>query len=116
MPIIYRYLVRNFFQALMIFFITFTGLYMVIDGFGNLEEFIDHGQRAGGLLPIVMEYYGVRSLVIFDRTSGVLTLVAAMFTLTALERHNELTALMAAGICAGDWLGRWWRACCWSAC
>lgn len=101
MPIVYRYLLRNFFQALVIFYVTFTGLYVVIDAFGNLEEFINHGKEAGGLLVLVARYYGVRSLVLLDRTSGVLTLIAAMFTLTALERHNELTALMAAGVSRG---------------
>lgn len=101
MTTIDRYLLRNFLQSLAIFFVTFCGLYMVIDAFGNLEEFINEGKHAGGLLPLLARYYSVRSLVIFDRTSGILVLVAAMFTLTALERHNELTALMAAGISRG---------------
>lgn len=98
MYIIDRYLTWQFFKALLIFFITFAGLFVVIDAFGNLDEFIEHGEKAGGLLRVVVGYYGVRMLALLDRTSGVLTLVAAMFTLTALERNNELTALMAAGI------------------
>ena len=101
MPILYRYLVQNFLQSLVIFYITFAGLYVVIDAFGNLEEFINHASKAGGLFVLLAKYYGPRTLVIFDRTSGVLTLIAAMFTLTALERHNELTALYAAGISRG---------------
>ncbi len=101
MQLIDRYLLKNFLQALAIFFATFCGLFVVIDAFGNLEEFISEGERQGGLLPVLAQYYGVRSLVIFDRTSGVLMLVAVMFTLTSLERHNELTALMAAGISKG---------------
>lgn len=101
MPIIYRYLVRHFVQSLVIFYVTFAGLFVVIDVFGNLEEFITHSGKAGGLLPLLASYYGPRTLVIFDRTSGVLTLIAAMFTLTALERHNELTALFAAGVSRG---------------
>jgi len=101
MPLIHRYLLHNFLRALLIFFVTFCGLFTVIDAFGNIEEFLNEAQRSGGMLPVLAQYYGVRSLVIFDRTSGVLMLVAAMFTLTALERHNELTALMAAGISRG---------------
>jgi lipopolysaccharide export system permease protein len=34
----------------------------------------------------------------FDRTSGVLTLTAVMFTVTWIQRHQEMTALLAAGI------------------
>jgi lipopolysaccharide export system permease protein len=37
-------------------------------------------------------------LTFFDLTSGVLMLVAAMFTVTWLQRSREMTALMAAGI------------------
>src|SRR5207302_2802570 len=52
----------------------------------------------GGLLSIMCEYYGYRSLSFFDRTSGTLALIAAMFTLTSFQRYNEMTALMAAGL------------------
>jgi lipopolysaccharide export system permease protein len=34
----------------------------------------------------------------FDQTAGLLTLIAAMFTATWIQRHNEMTALMSAGI------------------
>ncbi len=43
-------------------------------------------------------YYAPRAISFFDRTSGILTLIAAMFTVTWIQRHNELTALQAAGI------------------
>jgi lipopolysaccharide export system permease protein len=44
------------------------------------------------------EYYGYRTIAFFDRTSGILTLIAAMFTLASFQRHNEMTAVEAAGI------------------
>ena len=44
------------------------------------------------------EYYAYRALSFFDSTSHILTLIAAMFTVTWIQRHNELTALEAAGI------------------
>jgi lipopolysaccharide export system permease protein len=44
------------------------------------------------------QYYAYRTLSFFEATSGVLTLIAAMFTVTWIQRHNELTALQAAGI------------------
>jgi lipopolysaccharide export system permease protein len=34
----------------------------------------------------------------FDRTSGVMTLIAVMFTVTWIQRHHEMTALLAAGV------------------
>ena len=43
-------------------------------------------------------YYGYRLISFFDATSPVISLASAMFALSWLERHNELTALLAAGV------------------
>jgi lipopolysaccharide export system permease protein len=43
-------------------------------------------------------HYFYRSIWFFDRTAGLLMLTAAMFTVTWIQRHQELTALMAAGV------------------
>jgi lipopolysaccharide export system permease protein len=96
--IVDRYLLRQFLQTFLISFCSLNGLFIVIDGFGNLEEFITYGKSHGGLLAVMVDYYGYRSLSFFDSTSNILTLIAAMFTITWITRHNELTALEAAGI------------------
>jgi lipopolysaccharide export system permease protein len=98
MRIIDRYVLRQFFKAFLVFFISLTGLYVVIDCFGNLEEFLTYGEKQGSLFFVLGEYYGARALTFFDLTSGVLMLIAAMFTVSWLQRHQEMTALMAAGI------------------
>jgi lipopolysaccharide export system permease protein len=96
--IIDRYLLRQFVQTFLICFCSLTGLYIVIDAFTNLEEFITYSRDNGGMLRVMGEYYGYRALSFFDSTSQVVTLIAAMFTVTWIQRHNELTALEAAGI------------------
>ncbi|MEO8497734.1 MAG: LptF/LptG family permease, partial [Planctomycetota bacterium] len=93
-----RYLLRLFVKILGVCFVSMVGLYVVIDGFGNIEEFIGYGQERGGLLPVVADYYSARVPWFFDHSSGMLALVAGMFVVTWLQRTNELTALMAAGI------------------
>jgi lipopolysaccharide export system permease protein len=98
MLIIDRYLLRQFLQTFLICFCSLTGLYIVIDGFANLEEFISYGHKQGGLLKVMGEYYSFRTLSFFDAMSHILTLIAAMFTVTWIQRHNELTALEAAGL------------------
>ncbi len=98
MTIIDRYLLRQFLQTFVICFVSLTGLYIVIDGFGNLEEFITYSRTHGSLLWVMGEYYAYRSLSFFDVTSGILMLISAMFTLTWIQRHNELTAIESAGI------------------
>jgi len=98
MRIIDRYLLRQYLQVLTICFLSLTGLYVVIDAFGHLDQFLAHAETHGGLLSVMGKYYGYRALAVFDRISGVLALIAAMFTITWLQRHNESVALMAAGV------------------
>jgi len=97
MPIIDRYLLRQFIEVFTICFISLTGLYVVIDAFSNLDEFMNAGKQ-GSLAAVLAEYYSYRALSFFDQTSGILTLIASMFTVTWIQRHHELTALEAAGI------------------
>ena len=93
-----RYLLRLFVKVLLACFVSMVGLYIVIDGFGNLDEFISHGRDQGGLHKVVADYYSARIPWFFNHASGLLALVAGMFVITWLQRTNELTALMAAGI------------------
>ncbi len=101
MQIIDHYLLQQFLRTFVICFCSLTGLYIVIDGFSNLDDFILYSEKHGSLLSVMGEYYAYRSLSFFDRTSGILTLIAAMFTVTAIQSHQELTALEAAGISKG---------------
>jgi lipopolysaccharide export system permease protein len=98
MKIIDRYMLRQFVQSLVICFLSLTGLYIVIDAFGHLDRFVDYADKHGNLLKIMGVYYAGQSVVFFDRTSGVLTLIAVMFTVTWIQRHHEMTALLAAGV------------------
>jgi lipopolysaccharide export system permease protein len=93
-----RYLLRQFVQTFVICFLSLVGLFIIIDLFTNLEEFVTCGRKAGGVLPFVAKYYSYQSIMFFDRTGGVLALVSAMFTVSWIQRHNEMVALMAAGV------------------
>lgn len=96
--IIDRYMLRQFVQVLVICFLSLVGLYIVIDAFSHLDHFVDYSEKHGSLLGVLAGYYGYRSLWFVDRLSGILALVALMFTVTWIQRHNEMTALMAAGL------------------
>jgi lipopolysaccharide export system permease protein len=93
-----RYLTRAMLHAFAIVFVSLAGLYLVFDAFTNLEEFISHAAEAGGLARVLGTYYGCRLIWFFDATSPVIAMASAMFALSWLERHNELTALLAAGV------------------
>ena len=101
MPTFDRYLLQLFTKVLLVCFISMTGLYIVIDAFNNLDEFLVYGREEGSLFAVLMEYYSARVPWFFDRTGGLLALIAAMFAVTWLQRTQELTALLAAGIPKG---------------
>lgn len=98
MRIIDRYMLRQFLKTFVVCYLSLTGLYIVFDAFTNLEEFIRCGDKAGGLFQLMATFYGYKAILFFDRTAGLLILVSAMFTVSWIQRHNEMTALMAAGI------------------
>jgi lipopolysaccharide export system permease protein len=98
MLIIDRYLLRQFFQTFLICYLSLMGLYVVFDAFTNLEEFLRCGAKSGGVVGLIVSFYSYQSVAFFDRTSGMLALISAMFTVAWIQRHNEMTALRAAGI------------------
>jgi lipopolysaccharide export system permease protein len=74
------------------------GLYVIIDCTTHMGDFLRCGEKSGGMMLLVGRLYGYRTLGFFDRTSNVLTLISVMFTIAWIQRNNELTALMSAGI------------------
>lgn len=98
MTIIDRYLLFSFAKVFAICFCSMVGLFIVIDAFGNLDEFLRYGPAHGGVASLLLSHYGPRALAFFDATSGIMTLMAALFTYTWLQGTNEITALSAAGI------------------
>lgn len=93
-----RYISRAQLHAFSVVFVSLAGLYFVFDAFTNMEEFITHAAETGSLARVLAGYYGCRLIWFFDATSPVISLASAMFALSWLERHNELTALLAAGV------------------
>ena len=94
-----RYIFQTFLKVALISFVSLAGLYVVIDIMSNLDELVNYAKsQSGGLGQVLLEYYGPRVLVMFDQFAGLIAMVAAMLSITLLQRHQELTALMAAGI------------------
>jgi lipopolysaccharide export system permease protein len=98
MRIIDRYLLRQFVQTFLICFFSFVGIFIVFDLFTNLDEFVAAGKAEGGVTQFIARYYMFQTIGVFDRVGGVLALVSAMFTVSWIQRNNEMTALMSAGI------------------
>lgn len=99
MSLLDRYILRQFLKVLVLSLVSLTGLYIVIDFFQRFEEFAGIAEKLDrGLPSLVWEFYAPRTLWFFDTTSSILCLTAAVFAITWMQRNNEMTAVMAAGI------------------
>jgi lipopolysaccharide export system permease protein len=86
-----------FLKAYVICFTALVGLNVVLDAFSNFDEFL---KRASGLnlLWVMGRYYLVHMSQFYDRLCGVISMMAAIFTVTWMQKDNELLAMLAAGI------------------
>lgn len=97
MTIVDRYLLFLFLRTFLICFVSFSGLYIVIHMFSNLEDLAEIAQE-DGWPKLFQEFYLPRIAELFDKTAGITTLVAAIFSISLLQRRREMTAIEAAGI------------------
>ena len=87
-----------FFKAYLICFFALVGLYVVIDAFSNIDEFQEWADSTPRLLYNMGRYYLIRMSMIYDQICGIITMMAAIFTVTWMQKNNELLAMLAAGI------------------
>ena len=95
-----RYILVTFFRAYLICFFSLVGLYVVIDAFTKLDEFARVADTFADLAQNLFTYYFFRTSLFFHRLYGVISLIAALFTLTWMKRHNEILPLLSCGISA----------------
>ncbi|MGE3818207.1 MAG: LptF/LptG family permease [Isosphaeraceae bacterium] len=87
-----------FLKAYLICFTALVGLYVVIDAFSNVDEFMKRAKGTEQLFKVMGRYYLVHMSEFYDRLFGVISMMAAIFTVTWMQRNNELLAMLAAGI------------------
>ncbi len=87
-----------FFKAYVICFVSLVGLYIVIDAFTNLDEFLKVCDNTLELFQHMGRFYLIRISFFYDRLCGVITMMAAIFTVTWMTKNNELLAMLAAGV------------------
>lgn len=94
-----RYVAKNFLTGYLIAFLVLMGLRIMIDLFVNVDEFTEHKDLTviQTLWNIAM-YYSRHSFLYFRDFAGMITVVAAVFSLGKMTRNNELIAVMASGV------------------
>ncbi len=96
MRILDRYLLNSFIGALIYCLCLFFILFIVIDAFNNLDEFL----KSGVDLRIIGSYYLFSMPMILIQVVPVAVLVSVLYVLGSLNRHNEIIAMKASGVSA----------------
>ena len=94
MRILDRYLMKDFVLAVLYCLALFFVLFVVIDIFNNMDEFLRHKVP----LRLVLSYYAYSGPSILVQIIPVAVLVSVLYVLGSLSRHNEIIALKASGI------------------
>ena len=95
-----RYLLSRYFHILAVFFVAMMGLYVVADGFTNLDEF----QAAAGdggtsaLIKLMGRHYLYHSSLMFSLTGPTLAVMSSMCVLILSLKHGEVHPVLAAGV------------------
>lgn len=99
MKILDKYVAKNFLTGYFIAFSVLIGLRMMIDMFINLDEFTEAADLGfWGVSKNIFAYYLVQSTIYFRDFAGMITVVAASFSLGKMTRNNELIAIMTSGV------------------
>jgi lipopolysaccharide export system permease protein len=99
MKILDKYVAKNFLIGYAIAFGVLIGMRITIDLFGSLDEFTEHANLSAlAVIVNIITYYSLQSTLYFRDFAGMITVVAAAFSLGKMVRCNELTAMMASGV------------------
>jgi lipopolysaccharide export system permease protein len=93
-----RYLVVRYLHVFAILFVSVFGLYVVIDGFTNIDEFLKGSPPPLQALASIASFYAIKSSGFFDMIGPILAVIAAMIVFALLMRNSELQPVLAAGV------------------
>lgn len=96
-----RYVGLVFLESYMICLFFFVGLFLIVDFFGRLDEFLDARDHLvysqDTLLRLIARYYVLSIPTVFSQVAPFVTLMGAMFAVTRLSRNNELLPMIVSG-------------------
>jgi lipopolysaccharide export LptBFGC system permease protein LptF len=94
-----KYVAKNFLIGYCIAFCVLIGLRVIIDLFVNLDEFTEHADLGAlAVIKNILTFYSLNITLYFRDFAGMITVVAAAFSLGKMVRSNEFVAMMASGV------------------
>lgn len=97
MKILDRYIFRSFLTTLILWTVSFVGIYVVFDLLSNVDSYFSSDSERSAV-SILGEYYFYRTFLFIDIILALLVLVSALTVASSMLRRNEIIALMALGV------------------
>lgn len=94
MILLHRHLIRSFVRPFLFCTVFFLSMFVVIDLLNQLDEFL----VSGTALQVILMYYAAMVPVILSQILPASILLAALYALGILNRHNEITAMKSNGV------------------
>lgn len=92
--LLYRYILFQFFKNIMTISVSFIVIYILIDFFEKIDNFLEKGKSMG----LVVQFFMLNIPFILEQMGPVCILLAGVVTLGILNHSNELIGLKACGI------------------
>src|SRR6266404_3949587 len=93
-----RQLIYSYVKSYLVCLFSLVSLFVIVDLFTNLDSFWENNKGLRKLLAFIGAYYASKVMLIFDRLSEAIVLMAAMFTIAWMQRNNEILPLLSAGV------------------
>ncbi len=93
-----RMFLLSYFRSYAIVWTSLIGLYIVLDLFTHLDDFVNKPGGVGASARVIFNYYLPRIPQLFDLMAEPITLMAAAFSVSWMQRNNELLPQLSAGI------------------
>lgn len=94
MNLLNRYILSSFARVFGLALAAFTGIYLLVDFFERVDDFIEHQAR----LSQYLLYFSNKIPLVVVQVAPMAVLMGVFMTLGGLSRNNELTAMRAGGI------------------
>jgi len=98
MKILDGYIMRSFLFSYFVCFFALTGLYVVVESFQITGKLIEDDKEWTDILVTLPKYAAYKTPIFFYQVAPAVNLMAAIFTVVALSRNNEIVPIKSAGV------------------
>jgi lipopolysaccharide export system permease protein len=93
-----RYLFKRYAHVFAITFMALFGLFVIIDAFTNVDEFLSRHTSSLLMLSHMLRFYAFRGCQFFLMIGGTVTVISAVVVFSLVQKHGELNPILSAGI------------------